>query len=34
MTVETNSHIKTSINKQILAFVAVKTHVIVLPFNE
>jgi hypothetical protein len=32
--IETNSHIRTLIDKQILAFVAINTHAVVLPFNE
>jgi hypothetical protein len=31
---ETNSHIRTLIDKQIFAFVAIKTHAVVFPFNE
>jgi hypothetical protein len=31
--VETNHHIKALIDKQILAFVAIKTHAIFLPFG-
>jgi len=31
---ETNNHIRTLIDKQIFAFVAIKTHAIVFPFNE
>jgi len=34
VTIETNSHIRTLIDKQILTFVVIKTHVVVLPFNE
>ncbi len=33
VTVEINHHISTLINKQILAFVVVKTHAILLPFG-
>jgi hypothetical protein len=32
--VETNSHIITLIVKQIIVFVVVKTHVVVMPLNE
>jgi hypothetical protein len=34
MIIETNNHITTSIDKQILAFVAINTHSIVFPFIE
>jgi len=34
MTVETNSRIRALIDKQILTFGVIKTHVVFLPFNE
>jgi len=34
VTIETNNYIRALIDKQILTFVAFKTHVVVLPFNE
>jgi hypothetical protein len=34
VTIETNNKIRALIEKKILTFVAIKTHVVVLPFNE
>jgi len=34
VTIETNNHIRTLIMKQIIPFVVVKTHVVVMPSNE
>lgn len=34
MTIETNSHIRALIVKEIIVFVVVKTHVVVMPLNE
>ncbi len=34
VTIETKNHIRALIGKQIFTFVAIKTHAVVLPFNE